>query len=398
MVDQAICFDRAMERAERIVTVPFALTFAAAFGVFLAIGMLLPVLPVYARGPLGTSDLGVGLAVGMSSPTALLFQPLAGRLGDRRGRRLLIVAGSLVMVISIAGYTVAETLGVLLVLRLLTGIGEALVFVGTGTVVADLAPIDRRGEALSLYTIGFWSALAIGPVVGETVLGGDRFDAVWLIAASAGLLGVVAGLALPETRPVTTEPPSAKLLHAAALGPGLVLVSAVLGFAGFSAFVALYARELGLDGAAPLFFLFAVIVVSIRILGRKIPDQLGPKRASGVALVLLAAGLLVIGLSVSEIGLYAGVVVFAAGQALAFPSLMTLAIADAPVADRSSVVGTFTAFADVGFAVGAISLGAVADAAGYDGVFLAAAVASLAGLVVLARLPAQAPPQPVEAS
>jgi len=144
--------------------------------------------------------------------------------------------------------------------------------------------------------------------------------------------------------------------------------------------------------------LFAVIVVSIRILGRKIPDQLGPKRASGVALVLLAAGLLVIGLSVSEIGLYAGVVVFAAGQALAFPSLMTLAIADAPAADRSSVVGTFTAFADVGFAVGAISLGAVADTAGYDGVFLAAAVASLAGLVVLARLPAQGAVRSVEAS
>lgn len=393
-----ICFDSAMKPAERIVTVPFALTFAAAFGVFLAIGMLLPVLPVYARGPLETSDLGVGLAVGMSSPTALLFQPLAGRLGDRRGRRLLIVAGSLVMVISIAGYTVAETLGALVGLRLLTGIGEALVFVGTGTVVADLAPIDRRGEALSLYTIGFWSALAIGPVVGEAVLGGDRFDAVWLIAASAALLGVFAGLALPETRPMTTEPPSAKLLHPAALGPGLVLVSAVLGFAGFSAFVALYARELGLDGAAPLFFLFAAIVVSIRILGRKIPDQLGPKRASGVALVLLAAGLLVIGLSVSATGLYAGVVVFAAGQALAFPSLMTLAIADAPVADRSSVVGTFTAFADVGFAVGAISLGAVADAAGYDGVFLAAAAASLAGLVVLARIPARAPVQPAEAS
>lgn len=393
-----ICFDSAMEPGERIVTAPFALTFAAAFGVFLAIGMLLPVLPLYARGPLETSDLGVGLAVGMSSPTALLFQPLAGRLGDRRGRRVLIVAGSLVMVISIAGYTVAETLGVLVGLRLLTGIGEALVFVGTGTVVADLAPIDRRGEALSLYTIGFWSALAIGPVVGETVLGGDRFDAVWLIAASAALLGVVAGLMLPETRPVTTEPPSAKLLHPAALGPGLVLVAAVLGFAGFSAFVALYARELGLGGAAPLFFLFAVIVVSIRILGRKIPDQLGPKRASGLALVLLAAGLLVIGLSASATGLYAGVVVFATGQALAFPSLMTLAITDAPAADRSSVVGTFTAFADVGFAVGAISLGAVADAAGYEGVFLAAAVVSLSGLVVLARLPARGPVQPVEAS
>jgi len=387
-----------VSRTDRIVTVPFALTFGSAFFVFLAIGMLLPVLPLYARGPLGEGDLGVGLAVGMSSPTALVFQPLAGRLGDRRGRRLLIVAGSLVMAIAIAGYTVVGTLAALIVLRLVTGVGEALVFVGTGTVVADLAPAQRRGEALSLYTIGFWSALAIGPVLGEALLGGDRFDSVWLVAAASAVLAALAGLALPETRPETTEASSGKLLHPAALRPGLVLVSAVVGFAGFNAFVALYARELGLDGAAPLFAVFALIVVTIRVLGRRIPDRLGPKRASGVALVLLASGLSVVGLWSSAVGLYAGVVIFAAGQALAFPSLMTLAIADAPVADRSSVVGTFTAFADVGFAVGAISLGAVADAAGYEGVFLTAAAASLAGLFVLARIPAHGPGQPVAAS
>jgi len=387
-----------VSRTDRIVTVPFALTFGSAFFVFLAIGMLLPVLPLYARGPLGEGDLGVGLAVGMSSPTALVFQPLAGRLGDRRGRRLLIVAGSLVMAIAIAGYTVVGTLAALIVLRLVTGVGEALVFVGTGTVVADLAPAHRRGEALSLYTIGFWSALAIGPVLGEALLGGDRFDSVWLVAAASAVLAALAGLALPETRPETAEASSGKLLHPAALRPGLVLVSAVVGFAGFNAFVALYARELGLDGAAPLFAVFALIVVTIRVLGRRIPDRLGPKRASGVALVLLASGLLVVGLWSSAVGLYAGVVIFAAGQALAFPSLMTLAIADAPVADRSSVVGTFTAFADVGFAVGAISLGAVAEAAGYEGVFLTAAAASLAGLFVLARIPEHGPGQPVAAS
>jgi predicted MFS family arabinose efflux permease len=91
-------------------------------------------------------------------------------------------------------------------------------------------------------------------------------------------------------------------------------------------------------------------------------------------------------------------VVFAVGQALAFPSLMTLAVAGAPPADRSSVVGTFTAFADVGFAVGAVSLGAVAEAAGYDGVFLAAAAASLAGLLVLARMPRALGVRAVEAS
>jgi len=369
------------------VTVPFALNFTASFFAFLSIGMLLPVLPLYARGPLDVGDVGVGLAVRLSSPMALVAQPLAGRLGDRRGRRLLVVAGSLTMAIAIAWYAATETLATLIALRVVTGVGEALVFVGTGTIVADLAPVDRRGEALSIYTIGFWTGLALGPVAGEALLGSDRFDLVWLVAAGSAAAAALVGLLLPETRPDTEEPSSGKLLHPAALRPGLVLVSAVLGFAGYYTFLALYARELGLDGVGPLFLLLAVIIVGIRIVGRRLPDRLGPKRASSLALVLLSTGLVVIGLWRTQVGLIAGTVVFAVGQALAFPSLMMLAVTGAPAADRSSVVGTFTAFADVGFAVGAVTLGFVADAAGYSGVFLAAAAASLAGLLVLGRMP-----------
>ena len=376
-----------MKRTDRILTAPFVLSFVSSFFVFLAIGMVLPVLPLYARGPLGVGDVGVGLAVGMSSPMALVAQPFAGRFGDRHGRRILMVGGALIMAIALAGYTLAGSLAVLSALRLLTGLGEALVFVGSGTVVADVAPFDRRGEALSIYTIGFWGGLAIGPVAGEALLGNDRFDLVWLAAAACAGIAALIALALPETRPETTEPASGKLLHPAALRPGLVLVAAVLGFAGFYTFLALYAREIGLDGVGSVFGLLAVIIVGIRIVGRRLPDRIGPRRASSLALVLLATGLTIVGLWNTQVGLYVGTAVFAVGQALAFPSLMTLAVEGAPAADRSSVVGTFTAFADVGFAIGAVSLGAVADAAGYEGVFLAAAAASLCGLIVLARMP-----------
>jgi DHA1 family multidrug resistance protein-like MFS transporter len=83
--------DRKVPPRDRVLTAPFVLAVVATLGVFLTIGMLLPVLPVYAKGPLDSGSLGIGLAVAAASPTALLFQPIAGRLGDRRGRRLLVV-------------------------------------------------------------------------------------------------------------------------------------------------------------------------------------------------------------------------------------------------------------------------------------------------------------------
>ncbi len=81
----------------------------------------------------------------------------------------------------------------------------------------------------------------------------------------------------------------------------------------------------------------------------------------------------------------------AIGQSLVFPALMMIVVSAAPEAERSSAVGSFTAFADVGYGVGAISLGAVAAAVGYNGVFAVAAVVMVAGLLPLSRLPATGP-------
>ncbi len=374
---------------DRVLTRPFVLAVLAILGVSFPIGMLLPVLPLFAKGPLGTGSVGVGIAIAAASPTALLVQPLAGRLADRRGRRVLVIVGPLIVAASVAAYTFVDTLALLVLLRLVTGIGEGMVFVGAATVVTDVAPEERRGEAVSLYSLGVWGGLAIGPVVGEAIHSHGSYDAVWIAAASCAIGSALAGISLRETKPATTETPQSRLIHPAALAPGLVLIASAFGFAGFNAFVALYARELGLSGAGWVFFVYSAIVISIRVFGRRLPDRLGAKRASGAALGSLAAGLLVIGLWQAPVGLYLGTAVFAAGTALAFPALLTLAVDRADVSERSSVIGTFSACIDVGFALGALSLGAVASVTGYSGVFVAAAFAAIAGGLVLFRIPTQ---------
>ena len=374
---------------DRVLTRPFVLAVLAEFAMCMSIGMLLVILPVYANDELGTGSFGVALAVAAVSPMLLVFQPVAGRIGDRRGRRVLIVAGALIAAASVAGYTLADSLGVLIAFRMFTGVGEAMLLVGAATMVTDLAPERRRGEALSLYSLGLWGGLALGPLLGELVLGTNRFATVWLLAAGFCLLAAAIGLTLPETAPEhavgeALEP--SRLVHPAAVGPGLVLAVTVFGFAGLGTFAALYARELGMEGAGAVFLVFSIVVVATRIVGREIPDRLGPKRTSGTALVLISAGLLIIGIWSVPTGLFAGTVVLAFGQALAFPALMTLAINGAPARERSSVVGTFTAFTELGFAIGALSLGAVASAVGYDGVFVVCAIGPLLGALLLSRI------------
>ncbi len=395
----AVCLDRAVQSG-RVLTKPFLLTMLAEFALCLSVGMLLAVVPVYADDSLGVGSFGVALAVAAVSPMVLVCQPLAGRYADRNGRRILVIAGGTIAAVSVAGYVLASSLALLVVLRLLNGAGEALVLVGAATIVTDLAPEHRRGEALSVFSLGLWGGLALGPLLGELVLGHDRFDAVWLVAAGCCLVAALIGLVLPETAPakVETAAPSGRLIHSAAIGPGLVLSFTVLGFAGLGTFGALYARDLGLKGAGSVFLVFSLVVVATRVLARRVPDRLGPKRTSRIALTLIAAGLFTIGLWNVPAGLFLGTVVVAFGHALAFPSLMTLAVNAAPAGERSSVVGTFSAFTELGFLVGALSLGAVASAFGYDGVFVVCAFGPLLGVLALSRLTAARPVAALDAA
>jgi MFS family permease len=343
--------------------------------------------------------------MGASSVVAALAQPFAGRAGDRRGRRLLIVGGPAVVAVASFGYIGAGELVALLSLRLLSGVGEALFLVGAATVVNDLAPDERRGEAVSYYTLCLYAGIVVGPLLGDAVLDAVSYDAVWVIAGFAALAASLVCLAVTETR--THTAPQARrrwIVHPAALAPGFVLVLAMLGFGGFNAFVALYALDVGVDNPGVVFALFALIVVAVRLFGARIPDRLGAARTATLAMVGLTIGLTVIGLWSDAPGLYIGTVVFALGQSLAFPALMVMAVQRAPAAERSSVVGSFTMFFDVALGAGAVALGAVASVTGYRGVFFVAAVGSVVALPLLltvaapersrAAAPPAAAPQP----
>ena len=186
---------------DRVLTKPFVLTVLAEFATCMSIGMLLVILPVYVNDDLGAGSFGVALAIGAVSPMILLSQPIAGRIGDRKGRRILVVAGALIAAVSVAAYSFAGSLELLIAFRLFTGLGEAMVLVGAATIVTDLAPENRRGEALSLYSLGLWGGLALGPILGELVLGTDRFTEVWLLAAGFCIVSAAIGTLLPETTP-----------------------------------------------------------------------------------------------------------------------------------------------------------------------------------------------------
>jgi MFS family permease len=353
---------------------------------FTADGVVLPALPRYVEGPLGGGDVQVGLVIGAFSVSAFFLRPWAGRVGDRSGRRILMVTGAALFAISVAGYLVADSILMLAAMRLLTGAGEALFFVGALSANVDLAPPERRGEAFSFASLALYIGIGAGPFIGETVIDRFGFRAAWLVAIGLALVAVALSLRLPPLRPESAEGSADRphrLIHPAGLLPGLVLLAAILGMAGFLAFVPLYALDIGMGGAGLVLGLFAGIVVLIRSVGARIPDRIGASRATRIALALSAVGLTIMGLWRTPAGLVAGAVVLAVGVALFTPALFTVAVEGIPANERGAVMGTTSAFLDLAFGLGPATLGFVAAGIGRPGTFLAGGVAAVAGLVIV---------------
>jgi MFS family permease len=368
----------------RVLTSEFAVLLGATLAIFASFGMLVLALPLYVRDVLDASDLGVGVAIGVASIGAIIGGPAAGRVADRRGRRIIVIAGAAAMALSYVALSLGPPLEVIVPLRAVVGVAEAAFVVAAYTMATDLAPATRQGEAMSLITASAYGGLALGPIAADFILGDGRFALVWVVAAAVTLAGGIAASRLRESRPHTGDAPSATWLPPrAALLPGFVLLLALIGFGGFNAFVALYAREIGFERPGVVFVVFAGVVVALRVIGRTLPDRLGARTAASTACVLIAAGLVLVAAWPSRPGLLLGTAIFAGGQALAYPAIALLATARATLAERSAAVGAVIAFVDVALAAGAFVLGIAADAWSYRAVFAAGALSAAAGLVLL---------------
>lgn len=373
----------AREATPRLLSPTFLLVMLSMLAYFTAVGAITPTLPRFVEGPLAGGGLEVGAVIGAFALTAVLLRPLAGRLSDTRGRRLLIIFGGISVGLSILAYSFTESLPLLIFWRLVTGVGEAFFYVGAASVINDLAPDERRGEALSYFSLALFGGLAIGPITGETILEASSYEWVWVFAGFSALFAGAVGFIVPETRPVDAGATPGRLVHKAAILPGTVLATNIWALATFSSFVVLYALDIGMSGGRYVFALNSAVIIGIRLFGARLPDKLGPKKAGSSALFAAMIGMLVIGLWSEPAGLYIGTFIYSIGHALAFPALMTLAISRAPASERGAVIGTFTAFFDLSFGIGAVSAGAIADALGYQGAFIASAFVALGGLALL---------------
>jgi MFS family permease len=356
---------------------------------FLTMGLPLPVLPVRVHETLGFGSFVVGLAIAAQSWATLLTRHGAGTWSDQRGPRSATVRGLALSALAGALYALSyavpspsASLSVLLVGRVVLGLGESLVITGALSWGVALAGRERSGVVMSWVGIAMYGALAAGAPLGSLLDAHLGFAGMSAAAALAPLaaLGVVT---LVRDVPAAG---GARLPFYRVVGlvwlPGLGLTLGALGFGAIAAFSTLRFAEAGWPHAALAMSAFGAAYVLARLLFGNLPDKLGGARVAMASTAVAAAGQLGMWLASSELVAVGAAALTGLGFSLAFPAFGVEAMRRVPPQNRGAALGAYTACFDVTLAVGVPLLGVVVGVSGYGAAFALSALAALASLSI----------------
>ncbi|HEY4183030.1 MAG TPA: MFS transporter [Kofleriaceae bacterium] len=356
---------------------------------FLAMGLPLPVLPERVHGGLGFGTFVVGLVIGAQSWATLVTRHSSGTRTDEHGPRRAVVRGLGISVLAGGLYAASyalpggtPSLVVLLLGRVLLGIGESLVITGALAWGVALAGRERSGLVMAWVGIAMYGALAIGSPIGSALNTSIGFVGMSVVAALAPALGFGPALAARSVAPVGGARLPFYRVATMIWLPGVGLALCAVGFGAIAAFAPLLFHSHGWAHSALAMSAFGAAFVLARLLFGSLPDRFGGAHIAMASAAVATIGQVGMWLASSGPTAVAAAALTGLGFSLAFPSFGVEAIKRVPPQNRGVALGAYTACFDVAMGIGVPLLGMVVATFGYSAAFGVGAVAGLASLVI----------------
>ncbi|MBM6383863.1 MAG: MFS transporter [Paenibacillus sp.] len=367
---------------ERLWTRSFILMTLGLFFLFTAFYMLYPTLPLFIK-EMGGNEQQVGLAMGALMLSSVLFRPFVGGLLDRFGRRPFMIGGLLVFIASMYMYNWVGGVLVLMGLRMIHGISWAMSTTSMMTAVTDMIPANRRGEGMGWFSTSMTFAMAIGPMIGLSIMQGQSYQSMFLFAVVLSAVALLLTLAAKMPFIPTADQKKIQIFEKSVLPVMAPIFFLFVAYGGITTFVPLFAAEIQVNSGT-FFLIYAATLALSRPIAGKLSDRIGEVAVIVPALIITMAALLVLSFSTSLFGVLCSAVLYGIGFGSAQPALQAITLRMAPKERQGAANAFFSTATDLGIGLGAILLGLVSEYMSYSVLFSVSALSVFVALLLFA--------------
>ena len=355
----------AKQKKETIFTKDVVLVMAAAFFFMFSNMYCNPLINGYAK-ELGASSAFAGVIVGMMSIVAMFLRPIAGNLTDHFSKYQLSFIGGLLSFVGVLGYVFTPNSTLLLIFRLVNGLGYVLCTICMTTWLSYLVPFSHVGEAMSFYGLMNALAMALAPAISIDLYRVIGYRLAIVISAVAALMVVVTIQFVGNRAQPAKDVQPVSIHHLKIIQRDSVPVAARVGlfaspYFATQADIVTYVEQRHLSIAVGAYFMiYAVVLLAIRLVLRNQFDTV----RFGVWLLasVLATVFYLIMLAVMDNNWEMALA--AAGMALGYGTIYSVcqstAMMLAPATDRGLASATFFLGIDIGMSLGPI-VGGIID-------------------------------------
>lgn len=380
---------------DRLITSSYCFILAANFLLYFGFWLLIPVLPFYLSEVFGAGNSAIGIILSCYTVAALCIRPFSGYFLDTFARKPLYLLAYFIFMSMFAGYIIAGSLALFILFRIIHGVSFGMVTVGGNTVVIDIMPSSRRGEGLGYYGLSNNIAMAVGPMSGLFLHdAGMSYTTIFCCSLGSCMAGFLCATLVktPYKPPVKREPISLDrfiLLKGIPAGISLLLLSIPYGMT--TNYVAMYAKEIGINVTTGFFFTFMAVGMAIsRIFSGRIVDKgkVTQVISAGLYIVvfsffLLSACVYIISWNVLACGIifFAVALLLGVGFGIMFPAYNTLFVNLAPNSQRGTATSTYLTSWDVGIGIGMLAGGYIAEISTFDKAYLSGACLTIISML-----------------
>lgn len=367
---------------DRLFTPRFFLMWSYNFTVFVSAFQLLPTAPFYILS-LGGSQTAAGLFLGFLTYSSAISAPLTGALGDRVGKRRILIVASLAITVFSLLYAVAPSYQLILGLVLIHGVFWSGLLSSASSYIVDIVPKSRRAEGLGYSGFASILAVAVAPWIGLWVFdhGGWRM----VCFESAGLGVIMAAIAW-------SLPPDKRHEHPRAISAGDLIEWRVLlaaftlflysfSYGGITSFVAVYAEQVGVTPRALYFTVFSLTILCTRPFIGKWADRIGHTRLIVPCLAMIVLGIAVLSMAGDRATFVVSALLFGVGFGSAYPIFVAHLMHHVEERRRTATFGALIGAFDTGIGTGSIAVGWISERYGFGRAF------GIAGALALLSIP-----------